>query len=97
MCGQIRSNLYSRSPRIRRHTRSYTFFYSASSALTPSTTSQRLSVDTTGNSRIPNFGTINNPHLTHTGLSSHVQGGGHVFMLIRFKGLLHVCQYGKPQ
>jgi hypothetical protein len=72
--GKMCSNPCSRSRRIRRHTRSCTSFYSALSALIPSTTSRRPSVGTTGNSLTPNSGTIVSRHLIRTGLSYSLKG-----------------------
>jgi hypothetical protein len=67
--GKMCLNPSSRSQRIRRHTRSCTSFYNALSALIRLTTSQKPSVDTTGNSLTPNSGTTANHHLIRTGLS----------------------------
>ena len=74
--GKMCSNPCSRSQKIRRHTRSCTSFYSALSALIPSTTSRRPSVGTTGNSLTQNSGTIVNHHLIRTGSSYFLKGFG---------------------
>jgi hypothetical protein len=69
------SNRCLRLRRTQRLTQSYTSFSSASSALTPSTTSRKQSVATTRSSHIPNNGIIHNLRHIHTGLSlktSHV-------------------------
>jgi hypothetical protein len=66
-------NPSSRSQRIRRHTRSCTSFYNALSALIRLTTSQKPSVDTTGNSLTPNSGTTANHHLIRTGCITCLQ------------------------